>query len=99
MQTSVTREELTALPSAFQRQLNNARYPMPGSDNTDRQLANAYRARFNWWVDLAAAYLPHIEAAADEEGEWLPLMESAKLALSRADHWGCMADSLDPIEG
>jgi hypothetical protein len=98
METIIARDTLAALPTAFQRTLNTARYPMPGSDNTDRQLASAYRVRFNWWVDLAAAYLPHIEAAADEEGEWLPLMESAKLALARADYWGCIADSIDPIE-
>ncbi|WP_193081807.1 hypothetical protein [Brevibacterium aurantiacum] len=98
MNTIATHENLTALPSAFQRTLNVTHYPMPNADNTDRQLANAYRARSHWWVDLAADYLPHIEAAAEEEGEWLPLIEAAKLALARADFWDCAADNLEAFD-
>ncbi|MGO2555017.1 MAG: hypothetical protein ACTIA2_08320 [Brevibacterium aurantiacum] len=97
MDAIATHENLTALPSAFQRTLNGTHYPMPDADNTDRQLANAYRARSHWWVDLAADYLPHIEAA-DEECEWLPLIEAAKLALSRADFWNCVADNLEALD-
>lgn len=92
MSTVATQAELAAVPTAFQRTLNRSRYPMPSIDNAARELAAAYRERSQWWIALAAAYVP-CAAAADVEEEWQAFIVAGKNALARSEYWVQAAES------
>ena len=86
-------EALAQTPTAWQRTLNPARYPMPSMDNSTAQLSTAYSARRDWWLDLATSYATQAENSEDMT-EAMPLLTAGHDALARANFWRREADAL-----
>lgn len=87
------RHELATNPTAWQRGLGDAPYPMPSLDNSSAQLSAAYNARSAWWIDLSSVYAT-FATLAEDTAEAMPFVNAGHDALARANYWKREADAM-----